>query len=103
MINQVLVGLAFALLACAGACSGPPSSSQASGAQGASSTTTASTDIAAKVHACQSVVESCEEGCDYDWKTCVGTPGSGLPPQSCTDTRDACASTCTKQYIQCSQ
>lgn len=103
MNRQVLVGLAIAILACAGACSGPPSSSQASGAQAAGSTTTQSADIASKIHACQNVADHCSNDCDGDRQRCAARSGSSPPPQSCNDEDIACSDTCSKQFVQCSQ
>jgi hypothetical protein len=62
----------------------------------------ASTDLAAKVHACQAAASSCSDSCDAYWKQCVGAPGTP-PPQHCNDDLDACQDSCNRQLLQCRQ
>ena len=90
--SSVLVGLAFAMLACAGACSGPPSSSQASGAQAQSSILTQAADNN-RVYHCQVAGGNCVEQCDFERQGCHGA--------SCSDDYDACHDECRKQQSQC--
>jgi hypothetical protein len=61
-----------------------------------------STDLFAKVQACQGAASACSENCDADWRQCVGEPGSP-PPQHCNDDVDACRDSCSKQLLQCRQ
>jgi hypothetical protein len=46
---------------------------------------------------------ACDGACNTHWKACAGEPGSGLPPQSCSDEMYACKDACLKQLKACEQ